>query len=110
MQEERIIIPITFKDYEERAIEWAKTYANDIVTVEKTLVESNPYRYCVISLYKKFVKEKKLERIELINQESKTILFNKSKELFPDEVSIDLRRQLCIFLYFMNHLFETYFV
>lgn len=109
MSEEQIIVKISFEDYEKRAIEWARDYANDISFTEKNIFESRPRRYCIIDMYKTFVRNKKLEKIELISQDDKNYWYNKSKEVFPQEMEKDLRRQLCIFLYFMNHIFDKYF-
>lgn len=103
------ILKISLTDYEKEAIEWAKRYANDIETTERVVGYSEPYRYCVVDLYKKFVDDGKLLRIEKIPQAEKGDLFNKSKELFPS-VSNEQRKSVCIFLYFMNFIFEKYFI
>lgn len=108
MSEEKVIVKVSFEDYEKKAITWARDYANDVAFEERMIYESSPRRFCIIGIYKQFLKNKKLERIELLNEEMKRNIYEDSKRIFPQDMTPDLRRQLCIFIYFMNFIFEKY--
>lgn len=108
MTEESKIAKISLTDYEKKAIDWASRYANDVQGIEKVVLNSEPYRYCVWGMYREFVIEGKIKAIEKISTEEREGIYAECNRLFPSAPK-EARKQICIFLYFMNYIFENYF-
>lgn len=97
-------------DHLKEGMSWAGRYANSVQLIESLVFKSEPYRYCVQDIYIRFVKVGELVAIEKLNPEDKRLFFDSSMKIFPEQVPEIHRKQLCIFLYFMNFMFEKYFV
>lgn len=104
------VVKIELSEREKTIISWAKSYANDVAGIEKIMISSRPYRFCITDFYKWFVKEKGLIKLEDLPENEKKEIFDKSTEICPDNVGDIVRKQICEFVYVMNHVFDKYFV
>jgi len=102
------VVKIEFTEEEKWAIKYARGYADDVAGIEKFILGSQPRRFCIMELYKWFVRNKGLKKIEDLDIETKTTIYNDSKNIFPEQMDQVKRKQLCVFLYFMNYIFENY--
>lgn len=104
------VVKIELSDREKTIIAWAKDYANDVDRIEKHMIGNEPYRFCITDFYKWFIKEKGLTRLEDLPENEKKEIFDKSIEICSENVGDIVRKQICEFVYVMNHVFDKYFV
>ena len=75
-------------------------YANDVGSVEKTIVERLPYRFCVLSCYSQFVASGELVPIEKIEKKVQEELLHKTYDWMPkEENEVELTTMLEMIIY-----------
>jgi hypothetical protein len=95
------IVKIELTEHEKFAIYIADLYANDIDFVIQRIVNSLPFRMCIWDCYK--------ELNISIPQDALPEVWQRSFLWQPLEIQDHIRMGICKCIYFLNHIFETYF-
>lgn len=103
------VVEIKFSDDENYIVGEANRYMSKPELIERYIVFSEPYRMCLLDVYKKFQKEKGLIPIEKIDVEMKEKLWDDSMKLQPKVISTGHRINICRCIWLLNFVFEKYF-
>lgn len=90
-------------------IKEANSYANDGELIERFIVSSQAYRFCLIDAYREFVKLGKITAFDNLSPEHQKELFDDSLKLQPEVVPAYTRIHICICIWLLYFVFENYF-